>query len=194
MEGAGRLSAQSGDRGAVALLLDDAPIITLAAQELRGDWLAINDDDDLSLAVDFTAGVLDIADWFGRTPTPLRATGERAGGRVARRGVRGWPEVLHDIAVVGANPRERPHLPVSVVVRQEHEASPQELLRDGDNPSEVSIFVAGSEALRLSASAFRGAWLWDAGDEALLNIDSSAGKPGGHLLLTHQISTRWGLH
>jgi hypothetical protein len=60
--------------------------------------------------------------------------------------------------------------------------------------SEVSVFVGDSEALRLSAAAFRGAWLWDAGDDTYLSIDSSVGRRGGHPLVTHQISTVWGLH
>jgi hypothetical protein len=193
MAGTGRLSAQHGDRGAVSLLFDDAPMITLTNREIRGGWLSINDDDDLALSIDFTSGRLHIADAIGRTPMPLRSTQLCASRRVARQGVRGWPEVLSDIAVVGGNPRERAHRPVSVIVEPEdHE--PRRPLRDGDNPSDASVFVADSEALRLSATAFRGAWLWDQSDETHLDIDASAGRPGGHWLLTHHISTRWGLH
>jgi hypothetical protein len=193
MAGTCRLSAQVRDRGAVSLLFDDTPIITLTAREVRGGWLSINDDTDLALAIDVTSGRLHIADAIGQTPAPLGSTQRCASRRVARQGVRGWSDVLRDIAVVGGNPPERPHRPVSVVVEPEHDTS-RRPLRDEDNPSEVSVFVADSEAFRLSAAAFRGAWLWDQGDETHLDIDASAGRPGGHWLLTHHISSRWGLH
>ena len=192
--GTGRLSAHEGRSGVVSLVLDDTPLVMFTTHEIRGGWLSVNDDDDLSLAVDFTAGRLHIADAIGRIPTPLRSMQVRASRRVARQGVRGWPEVLHDMAAVGAEPREGPKLPVSVVVVEDHASDTPRLLSDGDDPSEASLLVGDSEALRLSAAAFRGAWLWDEGDDTYLNIDASGGIPGGHPLLTHQISTVWGLH
>lgn len=191
--GTGTLSAHESHPGALMLVLDDMPVMTFTAHKIRGGWLSVNDGDDLSFAVDFTTGRLHIADGLGRTPTPLRSRQVRASRRLARQGVRDWPEILRDIAAIGAKPRERPHLPVSVVAR-DHISGQRRLVSVGDDPSEVSVFVAGSEALRVSAAAFRGAWLWDKSDDTYLSIDASGGRPGGHPLMTHQISTVWGLH
>jgi hypothetical protein len=94
----------------ITFLLDEQPVVTLDGRDVRGGWLTVNDAVDISFGIDFTTGRLHIADGFGRSPTPLQSTGTGASRRAARQGVREWPAVLHDIATLGRQPRERPEL------------------------------------------------------------------------------------
>jgi hypothetical protein len=191
MSGAGVLSVRDDAHGAFAFALDEQPLVTVHANGVRGGWLTVDDADDRSLSVDFTAGRLHVADGLGSS-TALHQTRPHASCRVARQGVRGWPEVLHDIAAVGSRPRERPDRPVFVVDRD----APGRRLCEGDDPTEVSLFVGNSERLRLSTATFRGAWLSDRDDNSYLDIDASGGDPDRHRLLRHriQVSSVWGVH